>query len=72
MEAEVNILLISGDEFALNDDEDTDSNTDECVFALEPWLVFRWKFEVNFCGLVFLNIFGKLECSIFYQVGFHD
>ncbi|VBB30742.1 unnamed protein product [Acanthocheilonema viteae] len=34
-----------GDEFALNDDADTDSNTDECVFALEPWLVFRWKFE---------------------------
>ncbi|EJD73978.1 hypothetical protein LOAG_18639 [Loa loa] len=35
-----------GDEFALNDDDvDTDSNTDECVFALEPWLVFRWKFE---------------------------
>uniref|UniRef100_A0A158Q6T0 RNA helicase n=1 Tax=Elaeophora elaphi TaxID=1147741 RepID=A0A158Q6T0_9BILA len=27
-----------GDEFALNDDADTDSNTDECVFALEPWL----------------------------------
>ncbi|MCP9260103.1 Helicase protein [Dirofilaria immitis] len=34
-----------GDEFALNDDAGTDSNTDECVFALEPWLVFRWKFE---------------------------
>ncbi|VDO10916.1 unnamed protein product [Brugia timori] len=37
--------LSVGDEFALNDDADTDSNTDECVFALEPWLVFRWKFE---------------------------